>query len=325
MAENVAITPGSGDVVGADDILSVKYQRVKVIIGADGVNDGDVASGNPLPVTGTITAVTAISNALPAGTNNIGDVDVVSLPALPAGTNNIGDVDVATLPAITGTVTANAGTNLNTSLLALEAGGNLAGAATSLAVMDDWDNTASDGASVSGDVAHDGVDAGEPVKVGAKAVDLGATPTAVASNDRTNLYAMRNGIQFVLGGHPNIISKNFEVTAADGAQTDADILGVIGVGTSVVVTKCSVTASNANTVNVSCRIGFGGVGGVPAPDSAGIILYHPGIAPGSGVVEGNGMGIIGHGASGEELRVTCGAPTSGAISIVVTYFTVAIG
>jgi len=38
--------------------------------------------------------------SLPAGTNNIGDVDVLSLPALPAGTNNIGDVDVLTLPAI---------------------------------------------------------------------------------------------------------------------------------------------------------------------------------------------------------------------------------
>lgn len=36
--------------------------------------------------------------SLPAGTNNIGDVDVLTLPPLPAGTNNIGDVDVATLP-----------------------------------------------------------------------------------------------------------------------------------------------------------------------------------------------------------------------------------
>lgn len=40
---------------------------------------------------------------------------------------NEAQVDVLTLPAITGSVTANAGTNLNTSLLALEAGGNLAG------------------------------------------------------------------------------------------------------------------------------------------------------------------------------------------------------
>lgn len=34
--------------------------------------------------------------ALPAGNNNIGNVDVVTLPAIPAGTNNIGDVDILT-------------------------------------------------------------------------------------------------------------------------------------------------------------------------------------------------------------------------------------
>jgi hypothetical protein len=38
-----------------------------------------------------------ITAPLPAGTNNIGDVDIAS--ALPAGTNNIGDVDVLTQPA----------------------------------------------------------------------------------------------------------------------------------------------------------------------------------------------------------------------------------
>lgn len=40
-----------GDSVAADDIGGVKFQRVKVVIGADNTNDGDVASGNPLPVT----------------------------------------------------------------------------------------------------------------------------------------------------------------------------------------------------------------------------------------------------------------------------------
>lgn len=48
------------------------------------------------PISGTVTI-----NAIPAGTNNIGDVDVLTLPALPAGTNNIGDVDVLTLPVLT--------------------------------------------------------------------------------------------------------------------------------------------------------------------------------------------------------------------------------
>src|SRR5262245_49825604 len=57
-----------------------------------------------------------------------------------------------------GTVTANAGTNLNTSLLALEGGGNLAGAATSLAVLDDWDE--SDRAKVNLIVGQAGVQGG---------------------------------------------------------------------------------------------------------------------------------------------------------------------
>lgn len=41
---------------------------------------------------GTVTTLTGITNALPAGTNNIGDVDVLSLPALPTGTNVIGGI-----------------------------------------------------------------------------------------------------------------------------------------------------------------------------------------------------------------------------------------
>lgn len=43
--------------------------------------------------------------------------------------------------AVSGTVTANAGTNLNTSALATESGGNLAAAATALQVIDDWDES----------------------------------------------------------------------------------------------------------------------------------------------------------------------------------------
>ncbi len=40
-----------------------------------------------------------VTQPLPAGTNNIGDVDVLSLPSIPAGNNNIGDVDVVSQPA----------------------------------------------------------------------------------------------------------------------------------------------------------------------------------------------------------------------------------
>jgi hypothetical protein len=41
-----------------------------------------------------------LQNPLPAGTANIGKVDVNALPELPAGTNNVGKVDVNSLPAL---------------------------------------------------------------------------------------------------------------------------------------------------------------------------------------------------------------------------------
>jgi len=229
---------------------------------------------------------------------------------------------------VDGTVTANLSATDNTVLDNIDAdtstiATNTGGAATSLAILDDWDNAASDGASVSGDVAHDSPDAGEPVKVGMTAVDLGATPTAVAAADRTRWIATRAGVPFTLGGHPNILSQSLQVTDADGAQTDTAII-TVAAGTAIVVTKCSVMADNANTVDVSCRIGFG-TANTPAADAAGVILFHPGIAAGSGVIEGTGAGIIGIGASNEDLRVTCEDPVTGSINITVTYFTIAIG
>lgn len=80
--------------------------KVNPIVGGAGVQGG---SGTATAITQRVTLATDI--------------------ALPTGTNSIGQV------------TANAGTNLNTSALALESGGNLAGAATSLAIIDDWDES----------------------------------------------------------------------------------------------------------------------------------------------------------------------------------------
>ena len=50
MPDNTQLPSASGDIIATDDIGGVKYQRVKMVIGADGVNDGDVSSANPLPV-----------------------------------------------------------------------------------------------------------------------------------------------------------------------------------------------------------------------------------------------------------------------------------
>lgn len=51
MADNVAITAGSGTSIATDDIAGVHVQRTKATWGPDGTaNDTDVASGKPMPV-----------------------------------------------------------------------------------------------------------------------------------------------------------------------------------------------------------------------------------------------------------------------------------
>jgi hypothetical protein len=49
MPDNVGYTPGSGATIAADDVGGALLQRVKIVQGIDGVNDGDVAASNPMP------------------------------------------------------------------------------------------------------------------------------------------------------------------------------------------------------------------------------------------------------------------------------------
>jgi hypothetical protein len=90
--------------------------------------DGDNATLN-VSATGRLWASATIDAALPAGTNNIGDVDILTIAA---GDNNIGNVDIVTMP----NVTLAAGTNTN---------------------------------EVVGDAAHDAAVAGNPVLIGIEA------------------------------------------------------------------------------------------------------------------------------------------------------------
>jgi hypothetical protein len=55
MSDNTQLNPGAGgDIAAADDIDGVKYQRIKLTLGADGVNDGDLSAANPMPVAGSL-------------------------------------------------------------------------------------------------------------------------------------------------------------------------------------------------------------------------------------------------------------------------------
>jgi hypothetical protein len=51
MADNVTLNTGIGGAdLATDDIAGIHHQRVKLVQGADGVSDGDIALANPLPV-----------------------------------------------------------------------------------------------------------------------------------------------------------------------------------------------------------------------------------------------------------------------------------
>jgi hypothetical protein len=64
MSDNIGYTPGSGATIAADNVGGALHQRVKMVIGADGVNDGDVSSANPLPVSGPLTDTQLRADAL---------------------------------------------------------------------------------------------------------------------------------------------------------------------------------------------------------------------------------------------------------------------
>jgi len=166
-----------------------------------------------------------------------------------------------------------------------------------------------------GGTAHGGGITDNPFRVALRTIAHGTNPTQIAAALTTDWYANRHGVPFVMGGHPNVQTFRANYTAA---QTNAAIV-TVAAGLKIVVTRLSVMAHNANTVNVAVVIGFATV---TTPTGAGVVLAHPGIAAGSGVVEGNGGGILGVGADDEDLRITSGVPTTGSIDVVVSYYTI---
>lgn len=96
MADNTQISlETDGDLIATDDISGVKYQRMKLTLGADGVNDGDISKANPLPV---------VSDGIPLYDTRI--IDESAAPATTVVTYKLAGVTVATKTiTISGTTT----------------------------------------------------------------------------------------------------------------------------------------------------------------------------------------------------------------------------
>lgn len=125
-----------------------------------------------------------------------------------------------------------------------------------------------------GDVAHDGADSGNPVKVGGKAVN--AEPTAVANNDRANFITDLVGKQIVLPycNPENLISgKTSDITGT----SDTSLIAAQGSGVRIYVTSIMVTNSHA-TVGTWVNVKDGSTTiytGYAAPVGGGFVVPLP--------------------------------------------------
>jgi hypothetical protein len=169
---------------------------------------------------------------------------------------------------------------------------------------------------VEGEAAHDDSAANiKPVLGGLYGVDHGANPTAVAAGDLTRAMASRAGIPFVIGGHPNIIT-----ISASYAATQADVVIIsASAGTKIILTSLALYADGGGTGPLDVQIGFH----TATVQATKAIIDHPGLVKGSGVVLGNGSGIIAIGADDEDLRIDAiGFGTGDELTVCVSYYTV---
>lgn len=195
--------------------------------------------------------------SLPAGINaigklaansgvDIGDVDVLSLPALPTGANTIGTVNIGStntvdteLPAAT-SITGDATVAPTApSVYSFAIGFNGSGWAR---FRLDGDTA---GLNVDGDTSHDSADFGKPVKVGGRADTT--FQTAVADGDRVDALFDVYGVQRIREDQPNRWSYHEN---SSSALTDASVQAAPGAGLSIYVTDIVVSTGAATAMNV---------------------------------------------------------------------------
>lgn len=231
---NLAAAAASLSVI--DDWDETDRAKVNIIAGQVGVQGG---SGVVNALTQRVVLATDV--ALPSGANTIGllgansgvDIGDVTINNT-SGVNSINIQDGGNSITVDGSVTANAGTNLNTSLLALESGGNLAAAAASLSVIDDWDET---------DRAKVNIIAGQVGVQGGTGTTNALTQRVVLATD----VALPSGAN-IIGAL--VANQSVNVAQMNGATVTMGS-GVVGTGVQRVVLATDVALpSGTNSIGV---------------------------------------------------------------------------
>lgn len=206
MADNVEVDAGSGGAtLAADDIGGILFPRNKLIIGADGTNDGDVSSANPMPVKGTGTAGTANSGVVTiqgiASMTAVQVADNGSTLSIDDGGGNISIDDGGNTITVDGTV------GITGTVAVTDNGGSLTvDGSVSISSLPASTNTIE----VVGDVAQDAAVSGNPILIGGRA--SAASPSDM-STDGDAVY-----LWTTLKGALNIADGGSSITV-DGAVT----------------------------------------------------------------------------------------------------------
>jgi hypothetical protein len=244
VADNVAITAGSGTTIGSDDVGGVQIQRVKATWGPDGTaNDTDVATGKPMPVqlrepdgtdvalagkVGGLTEAAPGSDTASSGLNGrlqrIAQRLTSLIALLPTALGAQGGLVVegvasGTAVPVSGTVTANLGAGTNTN-------------------------------EVVGDVAHSVGVSGNPVLIAgvAQAGDDTAPPNRVdAESDATRLATDFDGAVYVRPHGPQVWSYHLDTSSA---QTDTQVHASPGAGLSLYVGSIVFSSGAATAINL---------------------------------------------------------------------------
>lgn len=200
-----------------DDWDESDRAKVNPIVGNAGVtgNTGTVDAG-----TQRVTLATNV--ALPAGTNNIGDVDVLTVPADPFGVN-------ADAASATGSISAK--------LRFIAATGiPITGTPT-----------------VQGAAAHDAALSGNPVRIGAAGRDT--LPTAVGDNETVDLSASKFGSSWSESPPTtNATSNGTAITTA----TDTVLVAAPAAGNHLVIHRIMASNSSSTVTKVAWRDGVAG-------------------------------------------------------------------
>jgi hypothetical protein len=213
-------------------------------------------NGGSLTVDGSV----SLAAAIPAGGNNIGDVDVLTLPALPAGANTIGSIAAITMGITPGTAATNLGKAEDSPHASGDVGVMVLGirsdtAATPVSADGDYHPLLFDGGGFlrvrqQGTNPHDSAASSNPMMISGVAEtpeDTAPGNQVSAEGDQTSFAVDRDGALYTHPHPPRIWHAASEFTTA---QTDTTVKAAPGAGLSLYITDIFVAANGAVTVTL---------------------------------------------------------------------------